>query len=87
MAENKQLRDVEAMSLDELVEFFDNEDLGDLWDTLPEVEFTARPHNRKRLLAVNENLARELMGIARARDVSTESLVEMFLWEKVREAA
>lgn len=87
MDESKRTESLAALSLDELVDFFDSEDMGDVWDDLPEASFELRPASGKRLLAVNETLAKELSDIAHSRKVSTESLVEMFLWEKVREAA
>lgn len=87
MSENKLISQVEEMSLDELVDFFDNEDMSKLWDALPEVEFDIQPMRHKRLFAVDEALAKELVGLAHSKAISTESLVEMFLWEKVREAA
>ena len=87
MTENRLTSELEAMSIDELVTVFDNEDMGDVWDALPEVEFDIQPAGRKRLLAVNETLAKELADIAQSRKISTESLVEMCLREKVREGA
>lgn len=87
MQESKQVEPLATLSLDELVAYFEDEDMGDLWDTLPEVSFDVRPARGKRLLAVTERLAKELSNIAHSRKVSTESLVETFLWEKVREAA
>ncbi|MBI3961032.1 MAG: hypothetical protein HY328_19645 [Chloroflexi bacterium] len=87
MQESRRTDELAAMSLDELIAFFESEDLGDLWDELPEAHFDLQPAGGKRLLAVNETLAKELVDIAQSRKVSTESLVETFLWEKVREAA
>jgi len=86
MSENELIGQVEEMSLDELVDFFDNEDMSELWDALPEVEFDVQPMRHKRLFAVDDVLAKELVGLAQSKAISTESLVEMFLWEKVREA-
>jgi hypothetical protein len=39
MTEEIQTGDVEAMPLEELIAYFESEDMSDLWETLPEVEF------------------------------------------------
>ncbi len=73
-------------TLEELVEFFDSHDLGDYWDELPEAHFDVAMKRRKRLVAIEEELVGRVAEIARARDVSTEELINAWLKEKVAQA-
>jgi hypothetical protein len=70
-------------TLEDLVELFDSHDLGDYWDALPEAHFDVAIKRRKRLVAVEEELAGKVAEIARAQDISTEDLINAWLKEKV----
>ncbi|MFQ5886835.1 MAG: CopG family antitoxin [Anaerolineae bacterium] len=74
-------------SLDELVEFFDTHDLGEYWDQMPEVHFEVDIRRRTHLFAIDEELASKLIRIARARQISSEALINSWLREKILEQA
>ena len=44
-------------TLEELTEFFDANDMGDYWQTMPEVEFEITLAKKTRLVAIEEALA------------------------------
>jgi hypothetical protein len=70
-------------SLDELVEFFETQDLGELWEQLPAAHFDVDIKRRTHLIAIDEELAHQLDEIARAKSTSSESLINSWLREKV----
>jgi len=72
-------------SLDELVDFFDTHDLGDYWDDLPEAHFDVDIKSRKHLFTLDDDLANRLTEIARSKQVSSETLVNNWLKEKIFE--
>ena len=83
MEENKSKQLPRFDSLDQLVEFFDNNDLGDYLDSLPEVEFQVNIKHRQRLVALDEDVAVKVEKIAQARHTSSQALVNDWLREKV----
>ena len=46
-------------SLDTLVDFFDENDLGDFWDSLPEASFDIALKRRRHLVAPDESVGCE----------------------------
>jgi len=72
-------------SLAELVEFFETHDMGEHWDQMPEADFDIDIRRRKHLVALDEDLAEEVSKIARSRQVSSESLINALLLEKLAE--
>ncbi len=74
-------------SVDELVEFFDTHDMGDYWDQMPEVHFDIDIRRRSHLVAVDEDIVGKIAQVARARHVSSESLINSLLREKLAEAS
>ncbi len=84
-SETKRLPDFE--SIDEMVEFFDNQDLGDYLDQMPEVDFEVDIKRRVFAVALEIELADKLTEIAKSRHVSSEELVNTWVREKVLEQA
>ena len=72
-------------SLAELVEFFDTHDMGDYWEQMPEADFDVDIKRRTHLVAIDETLAARLTEIAKSDSVSTETLIDRWLREKVSE--
>lgn len=70
-------------SLDELVEFFETQDMGEVWEQLPAAQFDVDIKSRKHLVAIEEELAGELTKIAKSQCTSSESLINAWLKEKV----
>lgn len=74
----------EFETLDEMVEFFDTQDLGDYIDQMPEVEFEVDIKRRVYTITLDSDLAEKLTEIARSRQVSSEDLVNTWVREKLR---
>src|SRR4051794_11746727 len=71
MNENK-MPDFE--SVDEVVEFFDNNDMGEYADEMPEAHFEIDIQRRSFLVAVDKELMKKLAEVAKAQHTSTEQL-------------
>jgi hypothetical protein len=70
-------------SLGELVEFFDTHDLGEYWDRMPEAHFDIDIKKRTHLFAIEEDLAEKLTEIAKAKQIPSEMLINVWLREKL----
>jgi hypothetical protein len=74
-------------SIEEAAEFWDTHDLGDYWDLTRPVEFEINIQRRVFLTALQPDLAKQLTQVARKQGVSTETLINVWLTEKIKEAA
>ena len=86
MERNEQTRDSipeHFSSIEEAAEFWDTHDLADYWDQTQEVEIEANIQRRVFLAALEPELARKLAAYARANGVSTETLINVWLTEKL----
>jgi len=87
MATNKKKNALPGgLSHAELVELFETQDMGELWDQMPEADFDIEIRRRKHLVALDDDLAGKVTKIARSRHVSSESLVNALLREKLAES-
>jgi hypothetical protein len=73
-------------SIEEAAEFWDSHDLADYWDLTQEAHFEVDIQRRLFLTALEPELAKKLTACARKRGVSTETLINTWLSEKVTEA-
>ena len=87
MADNKTELLPRFASLDELVEFFDNRDLGDYLEQMPEVKFEVEIERKIHLIALDADLTDKLTEIAQSRHISSEELVNSWVREKIQEQA
>ncbi len=87
MAKNKARTPTPAKSLDELVAYFDTHDLGDDWALMPKARFDIDIQKRTHLVAIDEELIERLAAIAKVQHVPAETLIHVWLKEKVREAS
>lgn len=84
MSDDKKLRDM--TSIDEIVDFWDSHSLADYWDDTEPAEFEIDPGARRRyLVALDPQLLRRLQQVARLRGLSTESLVNLFLEQRLQQ--
>lgn len=68
----------------EIGEFWDDNDLADYWDKTEPAEFTLSPNARRRyLIAIEPDLLKRLRDAAHKRGVSTESLINLFLEQRL----
>ncbi len=84
MSENKM---PEFESVEDIVEFFDNNDMSKYSDEMPEVHFDVDIQRRSFLVSVDKQLMKRLAEVAKAQHTSTEQLVNTWLEEKADQAA
>lgn len=88
MGENKKRR-LSSIShsetLEEIGEFWDAHSLEDYWDQTREVEFEVRAERKKRI-ALEPQIYKDLEAEARARGIIPEALVNLWLAEKLHQA-
>ena len=70
-------------SIEEAAEFWDSHDLSDYWDPTREAEFEVDIQRRVFLTALEPELAKRLTDCARKQGVSTETLINVWLSEKL----
>jgi hypothetical protein len=86
MAENNPQHDPipeHFADLESAAEFWDSHDLADYEDLTDEVQFNVNLQRRRRLVALEPDLANKLAAEARKRGLSAESLVNLWLSERL----
>jgi CopG antitoxin of type II toxin-antitoxin system len=83
MAENNSQKLPSFTSLDELVEFFDTNDMGEYEESLPEAHFKVDLRKKTHLVAIDEETNSRLTEIAEQEQTPAESLVNSWLKEKI----
>ena len=74
-------------SIEEAAEFWGAHDLADYWDLTREAHFEVDIQRHVFLTALEPQLAKKLTDLARKQGVSTETLINVWLTEKAKEAA
>ena len=78
----------QGRSYQEIGEYWDNHDLSDVWEETQPADFTISGHAKTIYYPVESGLSQKLREAAQQRGVSAETLVNLWLQEKVeREAA
>ena len=72
-------------SIEAAAEFWDAHDLGDYWDQTREATFQVDLDRRIVLVPLEEQIARKLGDVARRQGISTETLVNVWLSERLQE--
>jgi hypothetical protein len=88
MTENKEVRLTtisQASSIEKIGEFWDAHSLDDYWDQTHEVEFDVRAERRRRI-TLDPEVYERLEAIARARGVLPETLVNLWVAERLQQA-
>jgi hypothetical protein len=84
MSEHKNIP--EFQSYEEMADFWDNHSLADYWDQTEPAEFEFSPKARRRyLVSVDRDLLSRVQSVARIRGLSTESLVNLLLEQRLHE--
>jgi hypothetical protein len=73
----------EFKSLNELVEFFDTHDLGEYWEKMPESNFEVDLKKKTHIFSIDNKLADRLTEIAKSKHISSQTLVNDWLKEKI----
>jgi hypothetical protein len=85
MARSKALKEVAARSTNELVEWFDRNDIGDSLNEMPEADFDVDIKRRKHLVSLDPELSAKVTRIAKAKKTSSETLINSWVREKISE--
>jgi len=72
-------------TLDELVDFFETADLGDYLEQMPEVHFDIDIKRTTHIVTLDDDVAERVTAMARARQVPSEALINVWLREKLSE--
>jgi CopG antitoxin of type II toxin-antitoxin system len=73
-------------SVEQAGQFWDTHDLADYWELTREAEFDVDLERRVFLTTLELRLAGKLTAAARKQGISTETLINLWLTEKVEEA-
>ena len=85
--ENAHLTSIsKANSLKEIADFWDTHSLSDYWDQTREVEFEVRAMRRRRV-TLDPDVYAQIKDHARIRGIMPETLVNLWLSEKLQETA
>jgi hypothetical protein len=72
-------------SIEAAAEFWDTHDLADYWDETSEAHFEVELERRVVLVPLEGHIARKLADVARRQGISTETLVNVWLSERLQE--
>jgi hypothetical protein len=72
-----------SRTLEEMAEFWENHSLADYDDQTYEVEMTFDPSARRTMVAIEPELMEDIWQVARARKVSTQTLINVWLRQQV----
>lgn len=67
----------------EIGEYWDDHDLGEIWDETEPVEIAVDLRSERHYYSIERSLSERVHQIAEARGVSSETLVNLWLQEKV----
>jgi hypothetical protein len=71
-----------ARSYREIGEYWDNHDLGEVWESTKPAEFEVDLRSDKHYYPIARDLSEELSKMARAQGVSPETLINLWVREK-----
>ncbi len=84
MEENKKIPDFK--NYQDMAEFWDTHSLADYWDQTEPAEFEIADNARRRyLISVDRELFGRVQRVARTRGLSTESLINLLLEQRLHE--
>jgi hypothetical protein len=75
----------QASTYQEMGEFWDTHSLADYWDQTEPAEFTVNLHSNVTYYAIDSTLSAKIREIARQRGVSSETLLNLLVQEKLQE--
>jgi len=76
----------QATSYREMAEYWDEHDLDDAWDPSRRVEFEVDIQARRRYFPLDQELSRKIDKAARKRGVTAETLLNLWVLEKLQHA-
>ncbi|MDX6501088.1 MAG: hypothetical protein QOG23_4348 [Blastocatellia bacterium] len=85
MAKSKPRKRATARSLTDLLEWFDQNDIGDYLSQMPETSFDVDIKRRKHLVLLDRELSAKVTELAKAKKTSSETLINSWVREKISE--
>ena len=76
----------EFKNINEASDFWDKHDITDYWDDTKEVKFRASLKKEPKYVALEESIAKKALAVAKEKRVSIETLVNLWLKEKLSTA-
>jgi len=86
MSEGKN-RVSQGQSYQEIGEYWDDHDLDEVWDQTQPADFVVSGHAKTTYYPVESTLSQKLHTLAQQRGVSAETLVNLWLQEKITQEA
>ena len=84
MSDDKKIPEMEGY--EQIADFWDTHSLADYWEQTEPAEFEISPTARRRyLVAVDPGILNRIQRLARVRGLSTESLVNLLLEQRLQE--
>jgi hypothetical protein len=75
----------EATTYKDIGEFWDGHEISAVWDSTKDVKFDVEINTEVTYFPVESNLTAQLSALAKQRGVSPETLLNLWILEKVRE--
>lgn len=75
----------QATSYQEIGEFWDSHDLGEFWEQTEPVEFEVEINSSTSYFPIEKNLATKLRQMAQQRGVSAQTLLNLWVQEKIEQ--
>jgi len=72
-----------AATIEAIGEYWDTHDTGEIWDKTKPVDMTVEIASEKVYCAIDRKLAENAQAIARQRGISTDTLINLWIQEKV----
>ena len=76
----------EFKTLMEASEFWDSHDASDYWDKTKEAKFKSTLTKEPKYVAIENTIAKKVFVISKKRHISTETLINLWLKEKISAA-
>jgi len=76
----------EFKSIREASDFWDTHDIADYWDSTKEVKLRARLKKEPKYVALEQNIAQKAFNVAKKKHISMETLVNLWVKEKLSAA-
>jgi len=74
-------------SIEEAVDFWDSHSLADFWDQTEEAHFDVNLQRSVMLIPLEQSLARRLADVARHQGLSSETLANLWISERLQQSA
>ena len=74
-----------SSSYQEIGEYWDKHDLADIWEQTEQVQFDINIQSERRYFAVEYSISEKIIKIAKRRGISTETLINLWLKEKINQ--